>query len=204
MHIFKKLIVLAAITLLLFAVSACGKSDESKKDADKPVEKTEQVNKNENGQVVYETDLVEQAKHEHVWLRDIKPIIFKINKAYKSWENGKITRQQLNRELENLYEQFKPMYDNYMHYYETHRLSDAAQNDENYKLGLIHSKELHSAVNNFLYTATKGVIHKDDNENKLRELSDEQLKNAYDKYMVKKYAELEAKVEKAVKNILNN
>lgn len=136
------------------------------------------------------------ATKEAQWLSRLDAVRGEISKSYGDWEQGKISKEDFLAQLNNSNATVKALRKDYELHMEVNAFPEALENEGVYKDGLAYGKKLRTNVNNFIFMATDGIM--DSQTNKVKPLTDEQIKDVYKKYMVERYDEYKAKLTPAL------
>lgn len=133
---------------------------------------------------------------EKEWLSRLEAVREDIKKSYTDWEQGKVTREEFTKQLDNSMKTVRNISKDYDLHMEVNVFPADKENEAVYRDGLVYGKKLRKTVNNFIFMVTDGVM--DAQTNKLKQLTDDQVKDLYKKYMVERYEEYKAKLEPAL------
>lgn len=136
------------------------------------------------------------ALKEKEWINRLDVVRSEISKSYGDWEQGKISKEDFLGQLNKSKETIKPLIKDYDLHMEVNAFPEDSKNEEVYKDGLAYGKKLRTNVNNFIFMATEGIM--DSQTNKLKPLTEDQIKDVYKKYMVERYDEYKAKLSPAL------
>ncbi|AQS60335.1 hypothetical protein [Desulforamulus ferrireducens] len=181
----KKLVLLISIIILSLVAVGCG-GGKTKNEVLTP----------EQAAVMEGDPLKNLITKEKEWLNQMDKVRDEIKNAYTDWEQGKITREQFNERLNGPKEIVKGVFKDYDLHMEVNPFPEELKRQELYKDGLVNGKELRKFVNNFIFMAQDGIM---DAETKtIKYLTDEQVKDVYQNFMVEKYDEYKQKLETAL------
>ncbi|SHK77648.1 hypothetical protein [Desulforamulus aeronauticus] len=185
----KKILLLLALSLSLSLVLfGCGGSSKEIVEVKTPEEAAKM-----------EGDPIQNlALKEKQWLSQLDVVRSEISKSYDDWEQGKISKEDFLGQLNKSKETIKPLIKDYDLHMEVNAFPEDSKNEEIYKDGLAYGDKLRAIVNNFIFMATEGIM--DSQTNKLKPLTDDQIKDVYKKYMVERYDEYKAKLSPALEN----
>lgn len=130
------------------------------------------------------------------WLKRLDSVRGEIGQSFKAWEQGKATKEDFMNQLKKSNNTVKSLRKEYDLHMEVNPFPEDKKNEAVYKDGLDYGKKLRTNVNNFIFMATEGIM--DAQTNKIKSLTDEQIKDLYKNYMVEKYDEYRAKLQPAL------
>lgn len=136
---------------------------------------------------------------EKEWLRRLDAVRGEISQSFTAWEQGKATKEEFMNQLAKSKGTVKALIKEYDLHMDVNLFPADKENEEVYKNGLVYGKKLRTTVNNFIFMATEGIMNAE--TNKLKKLTDEQIKDVYKNYMVEKYDEYKAKLEPALEKV---
>ena len=135
---------------------------------------------------------------EKEWLGRLDAVREDIKNSYTAWEQEKATKEEFIQQLDGSMDQVKGIKKDYDLHMEVNPFPADKENEEVYKDGLAYGKKLRTNVNNFIFMVTDGIM--DAETNKLKPLTDEQIKDLYQNYMVEKYDQYKSKLEPALES----
>ena len=136
------------------------------------------------------------ALKEKEWFSSLDVVRGEISKSYGDWEQGKSSKEDFLGQLNKSKATVKFLMKDYDLHMEVNAFPEDRKNEEVYKNGLAYGKKLRTNVNNFIFMATEGIM--DSQTNKMKQLTDDQIKAIYKKYMVERYDEYKAKLSPAL------
>ncbi|GAB6179369.1 hypothetical protein JCM14036_06880 [Desulfotomaculum defluvii] len=180
----KVLLILGLLMLVSLVFSGCGESN-SKVNVKTPEEAARM-----EGDPVQNLTIKEKE-----WLDRLDAVREEISNSFTGWEQGTVTKEDFMKQLDKSMGDVKQLRKEYELHTEVNAMPN--ENEKIYKDSLAYGKKLRTNVNNFIFMSTDGIL--DAETNKLRTLNDEQIKEAYKKYMIEKYDEYKAKLQLATK-----
>lgn len=181
----KKLLLLLSLLMVVSLVfSGCGES-KTKVEVKTPEEAAKM-----EGDPVQNLTIKEKE-----WLARLDAVRGEISKSYTGWEQGTVTKEEFMEQLNKSLGAVKGLSKEYDLHTEVNAMPN--ENDEIYKDGLAYGEKLRTTVNNFIFTATEGII--DQETKKFKPLNDDQIKDLYNRYMIERYDEYKAKLQPALK-----
>ncbi|GAB6159349.1 hypothetical protein JCM39194_25500 [Desulfotomaculum varum] len=129
---------------------------------------------------------------EKEWLGRLEAEHAKIGSSFNAWQQGRATREDFTQQLIKSKKVVRGLIKEYDLHMEVNYFPEDKKNQAVYQEGLIYGDKLRTTVNNFIFMATEGVM--DDETKKLKPLTDEQVKELYQKYMVEKYDDYKARL----------
>lgn len=133
---------------------------------------------------------------EKEWLVRLDAVREEINQSFTAWEQGKATKEDVMNQLTKSKATVRGLIKEYDLHMEVNPFPADKENEEVYKDGLAYGKKLRTTVNNFIFMATEGIM--DAQTNKLKKLTDDQIKDVYKNFMIEKYDEYKAKLQPAL------
>ncbi|CCO07616.1 hypothetical protein [Desulforamulus hydrothermalis] len=129
---------------------------------------------------------------EREWLGRLDAEHAKIGSLFSAWQQGQATREDFMQQLTKSKRVVRGLIKEYDLHMEVNSFPEDKKNQAVYQEGLAYGDKLRTAVNNFIFMATEGVM--DAETKQLKPLTDEQVKELYQKYMVEKYEDYKAKL----------
>ena len=136
---------------------------------------------------------------EKQWLGSLDSVRGDIAQSFIDWEQGKINRENFINQLKEPNVRVKGLIKQYNLHMEANLFPEEKKDETVYKDGLAYGKKLRTTVNNFIFMSTDGIT--DPETKKLKTLTDDQVKELYNNYMVEKYDEYRAKLESALEEV---
>jgi len=133
---------------------------------------------------------------EKEWLGRLDAVRGEISRSFTAWEQGKATKEEFLKQLSTSKAAVRGLIKEYDLHMEVNYFPEDKKNEDIYKDGLAYGDKLRTTVNNFIFMATEGIM--DAQTNKLKKLTDDQIKDLYKNYMVEKYDEYRTKLEAAL------
>lgn len=141
------------------------------------------------------------ATKEAQWLVQLDAVRDEISKSYGDWEQGNISKEDFLAQLKKSNAKVKSLAQEYDLHMEVNDFPETLESEEIYRNGLAYGKKLRTTVNNFIFMATDGIM--DMETNKIRQLTDEQIKGVYENFMVERYDQYKAKLTPALEKMAN-
>lgn len=133
---------------------------------------------------------------EKEWLSRLDAVHSEISKSYTAWQQGKATKEDFLNQLKKSKDTVRGLIKEYDLHMDVNLFPESAKNEAIYKDGLAYGKKIRKTVNDFIFMATEGIL--DAQTNKFKPLTDDQIKDVYQRYMVERYNEYKAKLQPAL------
>lgn len=139
------------------------------------------------------------ATKEAQWLIQLDAVREEITKSYGDWEQGKISKEDFLDQLKKSNSKVRSLAKEYDLHMEVNDFPETLESEEVYRGGLAYGEKLRTTVNNFIFMATDGIM--DSQTNQIKPLTDEQIKDVYNKYMIERYDKYKAKLTPALEKM---
>ncbi len=182
----KKVVLLISMLILSLVVAGCG-GGKTKNEVKTP----------EQAAVMEGDPLQNLITKEKEWFTRLDGVRGDVKNIYTDWEQGKISREQFIEKLNGPKAAVNGMIKDYDLHMEVNPFPEELKQQELYKNGLANGEEMRKIVNNFIFLIQEGMM--DIETHKLKQLTDDQIKGAYQDFLIEKYDGYKQKLEPALK-----